>query len=72
MIEKRKWYKISNNLREEMSKLDFEEETIEMMTDEWVGQKVFVHNIWNDPMYNQEYATVDLCVEIPLQCLEEI
>ena len=60
---------IKENLVEELIKLEFDDHIIEMMK-KLIGNKYFVYDIWNDKQTNQEYVTVDLCLEIPIQCLE--
>lgn len=62
---------IKENLCEELTKLDFMEETVDMMK-ELIGHTYEVFDIWEDEFNNnnQKYVTVDLCVEIPIQCLE--
>ena len=37
-----------------------------------IGAEYEVYSIWEDKYSKQKYATVDLCVEIPLQCLDII
>ena len=60
---------IKENLVEKLIKLEFDDHIIEMMK-KLIGNKYFVYDIWNDKQTNQEYVTVDLCLEIPIQCLE--
>lgn len=62
---------IKDNLTEELTKLEFEDGTVEMMK-ELIGSKYEAYTIWTDKWTGQQYATVDLCVEIPIQCLEVI
>lgn len=62
---------IKNNLSEELTKLDFEEYCIKSMQ-QLVGTKQKIYSLWVDKDTRQQYATVDLCVEIPVQCLELI
>ena len=61
---------VKNNLREELRKLKFCETTCEAMEERFVGTICEVFNLWSED--GQEYATVDLCCEIPVQCLEVI
>lgn len=62
---------IKNNLSEELTKLDFEEYCIKSMQ-QLVGTKQKIYSLWVEKDTQQQYATVDLCVEIPVQCLELI
>lgn len=39
--------------------------------EELIGGNYFVYDMWVDEQTGQEYATVDLCLEIPMQCLEK-
>ena len=41
------------------------------MADHFVGTEQEVFALWKDED-GQEYATVDLCCEIPIQCLKVI
>ena len=64
--------RIKDNLCEELTRLEFEEGCVEMMR-ELIGRTYDeVFDIWEDEFDDngQKYATVDLCVEIPLQCLD--
>lgn len=64
---------VKNNLREELRKLKFDETTCEAMEERFVGTICEVFNLWKSESEDgQEYATVDLCCEIPIQCLEVI
>lgn len=60
---------VKDNLESELRKLTFHEETCIAMAESFVGTEQEVLALWtnND---GQEYATVDLCCEIPVQCLE--
>ena len=62
---------IKSNLCDELEILEFDKYDIASMR-ELIGttQKVFA--IWEDEDSKQKYATIDLCMEIPLQCLEEL
>lgn len=60
---------IKNNLEEELLKLEFDNETSRGMAKKFVGTTQKVFDLWIDED-GQEYATVDLCCEIPVQCLE--
>lgn len=62
---------VKNNLREELRKLKFGETTCEAMEERFAGTICEVFNLWKGES-GQEYATVDLCCEIPIQCLEVI
>lgn len=57
--------KILPNLPEVMGELGFTLASIDLMS-RLVGTKREIFFLWKDGY--QEYATVDLCVEIPVQC----
>ena len=63
---------IKDNLEEELTKLGFFDTTIKNMCNKYVNKIVKIYDTWVDKDFNQEYATIDLCVEIPVQCLEYI
>lgn len=60
---------IKDNLREVMTNLEFDEDTIDAFVDRYIGKKMKVYYIWEDED-GQKYATVDLCVEIPIECCQ--
>lgn len=62
---------VKNNLREELRKLKFDKTTCEAMEERFTGTICEVFNLLKSED-GQEYATVDLCCEIPVQCLEVI
>ena len=62
---------VKDNLKEELCKLTFDESTCECMAEHFVGTKQEIFALWKNED-GQEYATVDLCCEIPVQCLEVI
>lgn len=62
---------VKNNLGEELRRLKFDETTCDAMEERFVGTICEIFNLWNSED-GQEYATVDLCCEIPVQCLEVI
>lgn len=59
---------IKDNLLDEIKRLDFADVLIKHFKD-LIGTKQTVHAIWNDE--DQKYVTIDLCVEIPIQCCEK-
>lgn len=63
---------VKNNLKEELLKLEFDEITSESMAERFVGTKQEIFQLWTDEESGQEYATVDLCCEIPVQCLRKV
>ena len=69
MFQKNDKVIIKENLLDELRKLGFTEDCILLMT-ELIGQEFTIFDIWEDE--GQKYATVDLCVEIPLQCLRKV
>lgn len=61
--------KIKNNLKEECEKLG-----MELHNDfysKWTGTEQEILDIWYQDD-EQEYITVDICVEIPSQCCEKV
>lgn len=62
---------VKDNLESELRRLTFHESTCTSMAEHFVGTEQEVLALWtNDD--GQEYATIDLCCEIPVQCLEII
>lgn len=64
--------RVKDNLKEELLKLKFGEATSDGMAERFTGTKQEIFALWSDEESEQEYATVDLCCEIPVQCLEVI
>lgn len=62
---------VKANLEEELRKLTFDEFTCKHMAEHFVGTEQEVFALWKNED-GQEYATVDLCCEIPVQCLDVI
>lgn len=62
---------VKDNLESELRKLTFHEETCISMAETFVGTEQEIFALWSN-YDGQEYATVDLCCEIPIQCLEVI
>ena len=62
---------VKTNLEEELRKLTFDEFTCKNMAEHFVGTEQEIFALWKNED-GQEYATVDLCCEIPVQCLEVI
>jgi hypothetical protein len=60
---------VKDNLEEELIKLTFDKSTAKEMANRFVGSKQEIFALWTDEENGQEYATVDLCCEIPVQCL---
>lgn len=63
--------RVKENLPKAMRELEFIEEEIPSFCRKFVNTEQEVFSIWTDDD-GTEYATVDLCCEIPLQCLEVI
>ena len=63
---------VKDNLEEELLKLEFDEITSESMAERFVGTKQEIFQLWTDKDSGQEYATIDLCCEIPIQCLRVV
>lgn len=68
-MEKNNIIIIKDNLEEVMNKIGFEPEESKRFAKLYSGTQQTVFTIWTDND-GQEYATIDLCVEIPLQCCE--
>jgi hypothetical protein len=60
---------VKDNLESELRRLEFYEDTCKNMSEHFVGTEQEIFALWTDDD-GQEYATVDLCCEIPVQCLE--
>ena len=63
--------RVKDNLKEELLKLTFNEETSTGMAERFIGTEQEIFALWTNED-GQEYATVDLLCEIPVQCLEVI
>ena len=55
-----------------MIKIGFEELETKEFSKHFVGTKQEIFNIWHDDNSDTDFATIELCCEIPLQCLELI
>lgn len=64
--------KIKNNLGEELKRLEFDDYVCKNFQKTFVNTEQEIFSLWKDKYDGQEYATIDLCVEIPIQCLELI
>lgn len=60
---------VKDNLESELRRLTFHEDTCVSMAEHFVGTEQKIFALWSNDD-GQEYATVDLCCEIPVQCLE--
>jgi len=60
---------IKDNLEEVMNKIGFDPEESKRFGKLYSGTMQTALTIWTDHD-GQEYVTIDLCVEIPLQCCE--
>lgn len=60
---------IKDNLEEVMNDIGFDPEESKRFAGLYSGTQQTVFAIWADSG-GQEYATIDLCVEIPSQCCE--
>ena len=63
---------VKANLKQELLNLGFDKATSDGMSERFVGTKQEVFALWTDEENGQEYATVDLCCEIPVQCLIKV
>jgi len=60
---------IKDNLEKVMNDLGFDPEESKRFSELYSGTQQTIFTIWADSD-GQKYATIDLCVEIPLQCCE--
>ena len=60
---------IKDNLESEMRRLNFSEETCKSMAERFVGTEQEVSGLYITEG-GDKYATVDMCIVIPVQCLE--
>ena len=63
--------RVKENLKEELKKLTFDDGTCESMHEAFANTEQEIFSLWKNED-GQEYATVDLCCEIPVQCLEVV
>lgn len=63
---------VKDNLKEVMERIGFEKECIENFVPRFVGTVQEIFSIWHSDDSDTDYATVDLCCEIPLECLEAV
>lgn len=65
--------RVRENLKDELIKLGFSKYSSEKLQDKFVNTVQNIYQIWkDDEIDNQYWATIEMCVELPLQCLEEI
>lgn len=64
--------KVKGNLAKELIKLKFDVRTANSMARRFAGTTITIKSLWTDDLDGQQYATVDLCCEIPVQCLEVV
>lgn len=64
--------KVKENLPKVMREIGFEESCIKRFCRQFVNTTQEIFRIWHSDESNTDYATVDSCCEIPLQCLEVI
>ena len=63
---------VKDNLAKELIRLKFDVRTVNNMVRRFVGSTITIQSLWTDDLDGQQYATVDLCCEIPVQCLEVV
>lgn len=61
---------IKDNLDYHMKRLGYDNKLINDFVNRFVGTKQTVYDIWKDD--NETYVTIDMCVEIPIECCEVI
>lgn len=64
--------RVKDNLAKELIRLKFDVRTTNNMVRRFVGSTITIKSLWTDDLDGQQYATVDLCCEIPVQCLEVV
>lgn len=64
--------RVKDNLAKELIRLKFDVRTTNNMVRRFVGSTITIKSLWMDDLDGQQYATVDLCCEIPVQCLEVV
>lgn len=63
---------VKDNLYSELIKLRINKKSSELIHNEYVGTIQHIYHIWKDDEIEDQYwATIEMCVELPLQCLEE-
>lgn len=72
MIEKGNEVIIKDNLADVMTVLGFDKGCIKAFCKRFVGTTQKVYDVWTDRESSQEYATVEICCEVPIQCCELI
>lgn len=60
--------RILENLPSVLTQLKFDQDAIDGSR-RFIGTEQTAHHVWKDSD-GQEYVTIDLCVEIPIQCCE--
>lgn len=61
---------VKDNLADKLRELTFYEDTCVDMHDRFAGTTQEIYALWTDDSSGQQYATVDICCEIPVDCLE--
>lgn len=61
---------VKDNLEEVMRRLKFDEECIARFVPHFRGTEQEIWEIYHNDDNDTDFATVDLCCEIPLECLE--
>lgn len=64
--------RIKNNLEEELLNLGFTKSSSKGMQERFANTKQEVLSTWTDEDSGQKYVTVDMCCEVPIQCVEVI
>ena len=62
--------RIKFNLLHEMKRLEFDDDIINSFCTKYSGTIQKILAIWSDG--DQEYVTIDLCCEVPIQCIEVV
>jgi hypothetical protein len=68
MIKKGMKIRIKSNLEEEMKKLNVHYMTAKIIHNKFSGTEQIVHEI----SFDKTFVTIDICLEIPIQCCEII
>lgn len=64
--------RIKNNLEEELLNLGFTKSSSKGMYERFANTEQDILSTWTDEDSGQKYVTVDMCCEVPIQCVEVI
>ena len=61
--------RIKDNLRSTLEDISFDKQSIDRIC-KLIGEECEVLDTWTDTDLHMDFITVDLCLEIPTQCVE--